>query len=184
MEHVSRLCQAVDEMMGHAMQSPRDFSVLRDRIYSRLQVPVSVSTLKRLWGYSDYRSNPRQSTLDTLAYFLGYDNFSAFCQSQDDGDALASNPVVSRHINVSDDLKKDDELTLSWQPGRLCRVCYLGDQSFQVIASVKTRLQPGDRFLCSVIIEGEPLFLTNLMQYGRPVTNYVCGRNGGVRFER
>ncbi|MBR2291107.1 MAG: hypothetical protein IJ868_02195 [Prevotella sp.] len=85
---------------------------------------------------------------------------------------------------MQEELATGDELTLSWQPGRLCRVRYLGDLSFKVVASVATRLQPGDSFQCSVIIEGEPLFLTNLQQPGRPATNYVCGRNGGIRFER
>ena len=60
----------------------------------------------------------------------------------------------------------------------------ISSSTLKVVASVATRLQPGDSFQCSVIIEGEPLFLTNLQQPGRPVTNYVCGRNGGIRFER
>lgn len=53
-----------------------------------------------------------------------------------------------------------------------------------MVSSERTRLQEGDYFQCSLIVEGEPLYLTNLLQKGRLATNYVCGKSGGVRFER
>lgn len=178
------LCQAIDEMMGHKMQTPKDFEQLRDRIYSRQHVLISASTLKRVWGYIDSKSEPRQTTLDTLAYFLGYADYAAFCQSLTDDGQTVSNLVVSRHVSVRDDLVENDILTLYWQPGRICRVRYLGNLQFQVVSSERTRLQAGDYFQCSLIVEGEPLYLSNLLQKGRLATNYVCGKNGGVRFER
>ena len=38
-------------------------------------------------------------------------------------------------------------------------------------------------FQCSLIVEGEPLYLANLLQPGRMASNYVCGKCGGIRFE-
>lgn len=183
-EHIHDLCSAIDQAMGRQMQSPKDFDMLGEHISARLGKTVSSSTLKRLWGYVDAMGTPQAATLNTLASFIGFTDYEHFCRSLGADGRLPSNPVASRHVNVQEELATGDELTLSWQPGRLCRVRYLGDLSFKVIASVATRLQPGDSFQCSVIIEGEPLFLTNLQQPGRPVTNYVCGRNGGIRFER
>ena len=81
-------------------------------------------------------------------------------------------------------MTENDILTLYWQPGRVCRVRYVGNLLFQVVSSERTRLRTGDYFQCSLIVEGEPLYLTNLLQQGRLATNYVCGKNGGVRFER
>lgn len=183
-DQVPHLCQAIEEMMGRQMQSPKDFELLRDRIYNRLHELISTSTLKRLWGYISHQGELRTSTLDTLAYFLGYADYAAFCQSLTEDGGLPSNPIVSRHISVRDDLVENDQLTLFWQPGRVCRVRYLGNLQFQVLSSEKTRLREGDYFQCSLIVEGEPLYLTNLLQNGRLATNYVCGRRGGVRFER
>ena len=184
MEQIQHLCKAIEEMMGHRMQSPKDFEQLRDSIYSRLHVLISVSTLKRVWGYLEYKSEPRQATLDALAYFLGYADYTAFCQSLTADGGQASSPVVSRHINVRDELREGDKLTLSWQPGRICHVRYLGNLQFQVVSSEKTRLKAGDYFQCSLIMEGEPLYLSNLLQQGRMATNYVCGKHGGIRFDR
>lgn len=92
--------------------------------------------------------------------------------------------MLSRHINVSTDLNENDCLLLSWAPDRQCQVRYLGNQQFRVEASQNTRLQAGDYFQCGLIVEGEPLYLANLLQPGRMAANYVCGKCGGIRFER
>ena len=66
---------------------------------------------------------------------------------------------------------------------RTCDVKYLGDQCFVVTASENTRLREGDTFECSLIIEGEPLYLDNLKQGELPAIAYVCGKKTGVWFE-
>ena len=82
------------------------------------------------------RSVTSRASLDVVARFIGYADYDAFCTSNVNGsDAVASNTVLSRHINVSADLKENDCLLLSWAPGRMA-------------------------------------------------ANYVCGKCGGIRFER
>ena len=60
--------------------------------------------------------------------------------------------------------------------------------SCEKTASERTRLQPGDTFLCNLIIEGEPLYLDQLRQAGNVQQNttpksYVCGMDTGVWYE-
>ena len=118
------------------MQTPKDFDLLREQIYVRLRQLISSSTLKRLWGYTHTESAPSRASLDVVARFIGYADYDTFCTSTGNGsDAVASNTVLSRHINVSADLKENDCLLLSWAPGRMA-------------------------------------------------ANYVCGKCGGIRFER
>ncbi len=81
-------------------------------------------------------------------------------------------------------MNEDDCLLLSWAPDRTCQVRYLGNRQFRVEASQNTRLQAGDYFQCSLIVEGEPLYLANLLQPDRMAANYVCGKCDGIRFER
>lgn len=178
------LCQSIEQSLGHCIQSPKDFDQLREHIYTRLHQLISTSTLKRVWGYIDSESEPSRSTLNVLASFVGYGSYADFCAAAAKGGADASNPVVSRHINVATDLAVNDCLTLTWAPDRQCRVRYLGNMQFRVEEAAGTRLQAGDSFQCSLIVEGEPLYLANLMQPGRQATNYVCGKRGGIRFER
>ena len=180
----AQLCDNIEKALHRKMRTPKDFETLHDMVFERTHVMMSTTTLKRIWGYiaSDYK--PSGKSLDTLAQFLGYADYDSFCKRciSDDG-SQPSDPVVSRHINVEDDLKTDDAVTLYWAPDRVCHVRYLGHSRFMVNASENTRLKEGDTFSCSLIIEGEPLYISQLVQGSCPPTNYVCGKQSGVRFQ-
>ncbi len=60
----------------------QDFQLLSDQIFEDTRVRLSITTLKRVWGKVNYDSDPSISTLNTLANFIGYANWSAFKQSQ------------------------------------------------------------------------------------------------------
>ena len=181
----SRLCNLVEAALHIKLKTPADFDVLHNRIFERTHVMVSTTTLKRIWGYIPTDSKARGKTLDTLAQFLGYNDYDSFCQSSSGSDALApSNIVISNHINVCKDLKPDDDITLYWALDRICHIRYLGEERFLVTSSENTRLKEGDTFFCSIIIEGEPLYLSQLLQGTQPPANYVCGKQGGIRYQR
>lgn len=58
----------------------QDFQLLSDRIFEETRVRLSITTLKRIWGKVNYDSAPSISTLNTLALFLGHENWSTFRQ--------------------------------------------------------------------------------------------------------
>ena len=153
-------------------------------IFSRLHILVSATTLKRIWGYIDDNVSTRRGTLDILARYLGYADFEAFANGATaDGGELPSNPIMSRRIDVDEQLQPGDLLRLTWQPGRVCDVEYRGERTFCVIASQATRLQPGNTFKCNLMIEDEPLYIDNLIADGAAPVAYVCGKRSGIRFE-
>ena len=84
---------------------------------------------------------------------------------------------------MASSLDPGDCLRLTWQPDRVCDVVYLGNLTFRVEASTNTRLRRGDTFQCSLIIEGEMLYIDNLIQGDAPAIAYVCGKKSGVRYE-
>ncbi|GAB3258180.1 hypothetical protein GCM10027347_21310 [Larkinella harenae] len=57
-----------------------DFEALSERILTETGVSLSVSTLKRIWGKVRYDSAPTATTLNTLAQFVGYENWRSFQQ--------------------------------------------------------------------------------------------------------
>ena len=173
----------IETALKKKLQTPKDFEFLRERIYARLHILVSRTTLMRLWGYVDEDVKPRKATLDILSHFLGYEDWNAYCQNSRLPKEQQSSPVMSRKLSVSSDLSIGEKLRLTWQPGRVCDVEYLGNLSFRVIASENTRLREGNTFECSLIIEGEPLYLDNLKQGKLPAIAYVCGKKTGVFFE-
>ena len=179
---IAQLKTDIETALGRAISTPKDFDFLRERIYARLRVLVSRSTLMRIWGYVD-EVEPRNSTLCILSQFLGYKDWGEYQQNALLPKEQQSNPVMNRRLSVKETLKYGHRLRLTWQPQRVCDVKYLGDLSFEVIASENTRLRVGDTFQCSLIIEGEPLYIDNLKQGDCPPVAYVCGKKSGVWFE-
>ncbi len=55
-----------------------DYETLSNRIHEKTGVTLSVATLKRLWGKVRYDSKPTPTTLNTLAQYLGYENWRSF----------------------------------------------------------------------------------------------------------
>ena len=184
MEQLPLLCRAVENAIGIEKMSRSDFDILEMQIFNRLHSHISATTLKRVWGYVTTDSIPRSRTLDMLARFIGYTDFQHFCETRHDEDADASAPALTRHIDVEKDLSADDIITLFWNPGRVCTVRYLGSRRFIVTASENTRLVKGATFQCSLIIEGEPLFINNLLLNDQQPIAYVCGKKGGIQFQQ
>lgn len=166
-----------------AIRSPKDFDFLRERIYARLHILISRTTLMRMWGYVDEKVKPRQSTLDALTRFLGYTDWEEYERNASLPKEQQSSPVLSRRLSVLPTLVSGERLRLTWLPDRVCDIQYQGNLKFLVTASENTRLKPGDTFEVSLIVEGEPLYLDNLRQGNRPPIAYVCGKKSGVRFE-
>lgn len=178
-----KLCKEIETALHRQMKTPKDFDFLKDRIYARMHILVSSTTLKRLWGYLDESVTPREKTLDVLTQFLGYRGWEEYTHQVKNQEESQSSPVMNRKISVKDDLALGDRIRLIWQPERVCDIEYLGNLTFKVVTSENTRLQAGDTFQCSLIVEGEPLYLDHLIQNQKQPTAYVCGKKSGVMFE-
>ena len=163
--------------------SPKDFEFLSDVISNELNERISVSTLKRLWGYTRYLSSPSNSTLSTLCRLLGFRDWQDYVANRENTSRKPSETVMSDKIMVDTDLEVGAHLRLTWMPQRVCDIEYRGNNEFEVLSSVNTGIKPGDLFDCNLIVSGEPLWLSNLRQFGKAPVAYVCGKMGGIRFE-
>lgn len=78
---IKKLQESVELKLGYLLKTPKDFERCRATIFSTLHDNISISTLKRIWGYvvpsDDYQ--PSWQSLDVLAQFAGYGGFSMFC---------------------------------------------------------------------------------------------------------
>ena len=183
MTPTEQLRSDIETALKKKLCTPKDFEFLRERLYARLHILVSRTTLMRLWGYVDEGVTPRKGTLDILAQFLGYQDWGGYCQNSLLPKEQQSSPIMSRQLSVTKELNVGEQLRLTWQPDRVCDIEYLGNLQFRVTASENTRLKAGDTFECSLIIEGEPLYLDHLKQGAQQAISYVCGKKSGVFFE-
>lgn len=87
---IQRLLSSIENLVGLKPQTPKDFDAISQQILQKTRKRVSSSTLKRLWGYRSDITVPRQSTLDILAQFIGYDNYLSFCEKNNEMAEVAS----------------------------------------------------------------------------------------------
>ena len=60
----------------------QDFDLLSEKIFEVTGIALSQTTLKRIWGKVKYDSAPTVTTLNTLARFIGFENWRDFRQKQ------------------------------------------------------------------------------------------------------
>ncbi|MDE5773804.1 MAG: hypothetical protein K2H86_05045 [Muribaculaceae bacterium] len=176
------ICRKVEETSGLTPSTPKQFEILADLIYSHTGQPISPTTLKRIWGYIDEPLSTRRTTLDILARYCGWKNYDDFRQGNIP--EAESGKVGTKSIIVEKEMKRGERLRIMWPPARVCIVEYLGQKCWKILESEGTRLKAGDTFCCSLIAEGEPLYLDNLVHDSMPTGIYVCGRKSGISFIR
>lgn len=171
----------IEASIKRKIETPADFDFLRGIIWERTHEQISTSTLKRLWGYVDGVDNARNSTLNVLSKALGYENWDAFILKLKSENVDNSDLVMSESMS-SGDLKIGDMLMIAWQPNRVCRLKYLGDNQFEVMESQNSKLKVGDTFRCGLFILGEPVYINDLRQNkgtGEPKL-FVIGNKSGL----
>jgi hypothetical protein len=75
-----------------------DFEKLSDAVAEKTGVTLSVSTLKRIFGRVSYQSAPSVTTLNTLARFVGFEDWRAFTHTYAETvvDLTAPEPVIAK----------------------------------------------------------------------------------------
>ena len=74
------LLRAVEKTFGHPLLVPSDFEYLANQLFEKTGERLSASTLMRLWDYSKH-VEPRKSTLNILARYIGYNDAFTFFQT-------------------------------------------------------------------------------------------------------
>lgn len=100
-EDFDRLKNEVETLVGRKIVSPRDFDFLSRQIEGYTQETVSVSTLKRLWGYVACSCKPSRFNLELLSRMVGYPSWNAFVESKD---AVASSRFFIKSKLIADAL--------------------------------------------------------------------------------
>lgn len=174
---INMLIKAVESRFGHTPLTPTDFNRLIIEIETATGETVSLSTLKRMWGYVTSPHIPSVTVRSILARYTGYSDWNDFCRGNADSDSTDYFGVT---IVRTSDLKPGDTLTLTWAPDRVCCVRYSGELRFKVIASRNCKLRVDDTFSCSALGVGQPMFAFDIRRGDKIVPAYVAARSRGL----
>lgn len=174
---ISRLLGATEQAAQFSPASPTDFQRLSDAVAARSdgRERVSVSTLKRLWGYVRSSHRPSVTVLSILARFCGYRDWSHFVTSpHPDSGFLVSTPVVTSSVPIG------CVVEIRWAPDRMARLRHCGDGRFEVVESLNSKIVAGDCLSAAMICRGYPFYATDIRRGPTVIPAYVAGREGGV----
>jgi hypothetical protein len=173
------LLREVEKKFGRPLECTNDFRVLSALIEYECKEAVSVSTLKRLWGYVSQKTTPREATLDVLARFLNYQDFRVF-RILGLGQASDCSEYVETSYLSAADVAEGACVTVGWAPNRVLRIKKTGDIQWEVLSSQNSKLKAGDRFEASCFFKGLPLFLPSIIRGGQELPSYIAGKKEGL----
>ena len=168
----------VDRKFHKSVKTSTDFRSLSLEIEDATNERISASTLKRIWGYVNMTPNPRQTTLDVLAKYIGKKDYKSFSEELKHSDAFQSRFFTADFINSSD-LKEDACVEIGWNPDRLVVLKHLGDCMFEVVSSCNSKLHSGDRFEVANFIKGYPLYISQILRDGEYTPSYALAAKEG-----
>ena len=176
---IIQLRSDIEKHIGQALLSPSDFHGLIQQIWNQQRAILSLSTIKRLWGYVESNGTPRLSTLNTLAQFLGFADWNAYLVALEQRGGIESALCTGKGIQTAD-LQAEDRIVVAWQPNRQCTFRYLGDNQFVVEDSTNAKLQQGITFSAARFMIGQPMYLDNILLADNTCTSYVAGKRHGL----
>lgn len=179
------LKERVKNVSGLALQVRSDFDILSMKMKSMTDVSLSSTTLRRFFGYQETLEELGYSisTLNAICQYVGYRNVEAFEKSLTAGEGSASDFIECLQQLVSKELERGMRVRVAWAPDRNMVVRYEGTgEVFMVEECVNGKLMAGDTFHAHQFVQGEPLYCKFVLRKGMAPIDYVCGRNGGIRF--
>ena len=178
MKDLRKLKEEIAVKFGKGITTPANFDALSFEISKTTGKDISVSTLKRIWGYVKYPHEPRHEILSILSQYIGYKDWNDYINSEGISD---TSHFLNKELVESGKLKGGEIIQVAWAPNRVCEFRYLGDNRFEVVEARNSKIQKGDTFLCRIIAKGEPLMCSNIIRNGRiAAEGYVAARSRGL----
>lgn len=179
-QNIALLRNLVEESAHCKAATSNDFIYLAGAIQGRTNNNLSVSTLKRIWGYIEGYKSVRESTLDILAVFVGYPDYETFVSDYCDSQAVRSSHRVMTESFSSDQIPVDSLIAIEWNPNRRLVLQHQGHGLYTVIESHNSKVAVGDTFVLHSFIIGQPMVLTNYVHLDQEPCLFVIGNKGGL----
>lgn len=183
-EDIVSLRLRIEEVLNRRIVTPTDYQFLADVIKERCHQSLGLSTLKRIWGYindagRDYK--PSRYTMCVLARFIGYRDIEDYLGSKGQP-MVQSATYVGKTIDAMT-IKPGTRLRITWSPNRVCLLNSLGNNSFEVLESINSKLLKSDIVTCMSMTQNAPLFFNRVIRAGEQPMTYIAGSRTGIHFE-
>lgn len=177
-KQIERLRKNIEKIVDRKIVHPKDFDFLCKQVEGYVGEHLSISTLKRVWGYVVSNSEISEYSLNVLCRMVGYTGWDEFCNNYGENENN-SHKIICRKLFTAA-LNRGDMLSIIWKHERKITIKYEGQDQFIVLESINSKLQKDDIFHCLQFVDNQPLFISGLYRKGMPPCDYICGRHGGI----
>lgn len=158
---------------------PADCALIADAISEGHPGPiVCESTIKRLLGFAKKPPTPRNSTLDAVAKWLGYENYKVLLQEV--GEENYSSVFTPQCIINAAELQAGTQIQFTYEPSRVVVMTYLGNSRFMINESKNSKLVKGDKITLTTLVLGQLFQVTEVVRNGVSLGGYTGAMDGGL----
>lgn len=175
------LIRITNKNLGFEPHTPSEFNQVSFIIQKKTGQTISLSSMKRLWGYVNYNSTPSQNILNILARFNDFDDWEDYLRRYGTEGIDESSHFLNENMVESDSLTSGEEMLISWDKDKSCRLRYIGNHRFLVIESSNIKLMAGDEFMMHSVTVGLPFFAAEIRRGEEFITGYIGARASGVK---
>ena len=162
--------------LGFSPASPSEFNELCLSIQEKTGRTISLSSIKRIWGYVNYKGFPSLSILNILSQYNGFKDWDTFVNGNlDDESGFLDESVIH-----ATSLRRGERVALTWNSCKSCEIECIDPLRFRVIKSQNIKLQPGDTFTMHTLILGLPLYITDIVRGDISLPAYIGAKKGGL----
>ncbi len=172
--------ELLESQCGRRIQLSSDCDFLACDIESKTGEHIGVNTIKRLMGFIADERQPRESTVDIIAHYLGFDDWQAVrlhVESCSNSSFDARGECLAGNLNVG------QRLLITYPPNRKLTIEYLGDSRFKVIGSENGKLLVGDVLTLTHIVRQYPLLVSDVVREGVHLGAFTAGKAEGIDFK-
>lgn len=175
------IIKLLEEKCGYPLNSSSAGERLALDIESKTGEKLGFTTLKRLLGFTSEHAQPRQSTLEILARYIGYKSYRELedaINNRGDSDFDCKTESV-----LSCCFPANAEINISYLPNRRLKLKHVKEDEFIVMESINGSLLPGDIIFVYNFTSGLPMIAINVIRQGKSLGRYVAGEKFGISFE-
>ncbi|MCH5223810.1 MAG: hypothetical protein J1E82_07185 [Muribaculaceae bacterium] len=169
----------LEEKSGNKLDSSSACERLSLDIESETGEKLGFTTLKRLLGFTSEQAEARQSTLDILARYLGFNSYKELedgLNNKGDSDFDSNSETV-----YSSGLSDQAEINLTYSPNRRLKLKHIKNDEFIVVESCNSSLQAGDIIFVESFTSGLPMIAREVIRKGERLGRYVAGAKFGIK---
>ena len=171
--------EQIKQNSGLNFANAKDFEVLSESFPANDR--LGVNTLKRLMGYAKTSIEPRKTTLDSIAHYLGCTSWETLMGLQP-SDSDWTEKAVS-----ADEIREGASVEVQWLPDREITLHCIGENRFRVTESRNGRLLVGDEVIIRHFRLDYPLEVAHIVRNGAVMCddkglelNYIAGKKNGI----